>query len=181
MAALRNEVEIDETYIGGKEANKHESRKLNQGRRTLGKQAVLRIRERRGDAKAMVIDAQSQEELPPRMHEDIEHTPAIYMDEHRGYDGIDDLLYDHNRRYRSAKEIINKMAHDKAVKEILNGKCNGLYHHWFVRHCRVYVNDNSFRMSQADFKGDTNDPLDSPFRERIGKTITYKQLNRYRA
>ena len=39
-------VEVDETYIGGKEGNKHESRKLNRGRGAVGKAAVSGLKDR---------------------------------------------------------------------------------------------------------------------------------------
>ena len=46
MEKMAGPVEADETYIGGKESNKHDDKKLNAGRGPVGKQAVAGIRDR---------------------------------------------------------------------------------------------------------------------------------------
>ena len=70
---LTNVVEVDETYIGGKGANKDQSTKLKQGRGTVGKTAVVGMVERGGKVKAQPVERTNAVTLIPFVEANVEH------------------------------------------------------------------------------------------------------------
>ena len=78
LAKLQGIVEVDEAFFGGKEANKHESKKLNAGRGSVGKVAVVGLRERGGKVIAHPVANTDKEALQGAIVEHVEvHTNGI--------------------------------------------------------------------------------------------------------
>ena len=180
MEALKGQVEVDATYLGGKVKNmSNAKRKEHEGRGTVGKQAVMGMRERRGKVKASPVASEDQETVKQAVKTNIEPGADVYTDEHRGYSVIGKMPYGHETVNHSAKEFVNGMAHTNGIESVwavMKRGFHGVYHHWSVKHCAQYVNEFTFRLNEGNVEIDTQDRLNSLFRAMKDKTITYEEL-----
>jgi transposase-like protein len=179
LEKLRGIIEIDETYIGGIEANKHEHKKLKAGRGTVGKTAVLGMRERGGRTVATPVDNIDKETVKSAIHQHVEVGSILHTDEARTYSGIGDSGFDHDAVNHSAGEYVRDDVTTNGIESVfavLKRGLIGVYHHVSPKHLGRYVDEFSFRLNEGNVKNHTFTRLDSFVIGVAGKRLTYKAL-----
>jgi len=176
---LRGIIEIDECFVGGKEGNKHESKKLHAGRGAVGKIAVLGMKERGGRVRAKVTPIRSLDNVHGEIHANVEVGSQLYTDDHMVFNDLDGLFYGHESVNHSAGEYKRGAAHTNGIESVwavLKRGLHGVYHHASPKHLARYVDEFAFRLNEGNVKRHTFERLDSFVDAIVGKRLTYKQL-----
>lgn len=174
---LRGIVELDECFIGGKERNKHESKKLKAGRGAVGKTAVLGMRERGGRVVAAPMDNRTLQEATKRIHANVEVGTQLYSDDHLIFSDLDGLFFRHEAVNHSAGEYSRGDASTNSIESVwavLKRGIHGVYHQVSTKHLGRYVNEFAFRLNEGDVKRHTMERLNSFIDAVAGKRLTYK-------
>jgi transposase-like protein len=172
-------IEVDECFVGGKEANKHAHKKLNAGRGSVGKVAVLGMRERGGRTRAMVIDGPTTKVLHQAVHENVQPGSMIHTDEAPGYEGLDGLWFNHRSVNHGAGEYVKGSVHTNSIESVwalLKRAIYGTWHQVSAKHLGRYVDEVAFRLNAGDVANHTLARLDSFIDAVDGKRLTYARL-----
>jgi transposase-like protein len=107
---LSGEVEVDESFIGGKARNMHAAKRAQNITGTGGKdKVVVGMMERGGKVRAMVVDNRRKKEIQKQVREHVEAGAAIFSDELKSYEGLD-ADYQHaviNHAVEYVREIVH--------------------------------------------------------------------------
>jgi transposase-like protein len=175
---LGGEVEVDETYIGGKARNMHKSRK-NRAKLSptgmVGKIAVMGLLERHGRVRTMVIEGATRATLQPRVRQHVEAGSSLYSDSHPGYDNMDDTyvrgVINHAERYVDGQVHTNGMEN---YWSLLKRGLKGTYVSVEPFHLFRYLDEQSFRFNNR--KENDAYRFDLAVTQIVGKRLTYSEL-----
>lgn len=150
-------VECDETYIGGKETNKHDSKKIenNQGRSLKSKSAVFGIASRKGNVLAQkVVDAKGST-LIPIIRNNVKEGSEVYTDEFIGYNTLKDSEFKHAFVQHKIREFAVGSVNTNMIEGFwsqLKRMIFGVYHFVSAHYLQRYVDESVFRYNTREMK-----------------------------
>jgi len=176
---LSGEVEVDETFIGGKARNMHgnvKARKIQGRRGPEGKAIVAAVLERGGKVRAKVIDKRKKKDLQALVREHVEPGSALYSDALKSYEGLDGefvhQVIDHAVAYVDGQVHTNGMEN---FWSLLKRGVKGTYVSVEPYHLFRYVDEQAFRFNNQIDMNDS-DRFVAVMKQIVGKRLTYSEL-----
>jgi transposase len=163
------EVEIDETYIGGKPRLGQVRSKQEAGNWIKRKASVMAIVERGGKVAAVLVPDSRKRTMHPIIEQRVLPESIVYTDEFKTYRGLKKKGYTHKRVNHSEKVYVVGNVHVNTAEgffALLKGGITGVYHSVSRKHLQDYVNEYAFRYNNREATG--RGMFDAIF-SRIGK------------
>ena len=174
-------VEADETYIGGKEKNKHRSKRDKNNIGGMGKEIAFALVERGGRVRTQQVPEVSAKTLRPILVSQLDARTRLMTDDAGQYRHIH-RDFQHEAVNHGIGEYVRGEAHTNTVESyfaILKRGITGTYHHVSQQHLKRYLAEFDFRYNErATLEVTDVERAVKAVKCVIGKRVTYQGTNR---
>ncbi len=172
-------VEADETYVGGKEKNKHVGKRTRGNIGGTGKEVVFSLVERGGRVRSHHVATVTAKTLRPILVSQISGKSSLMTDDAGQYRHMGKDFARHETVNHGADEYVRGDAHTNTIEgyfATLKRGIYGTYHHVSQQHLKRYLGAFDFRYNE---RGVTDDERTTAALKGIGgKRITYRRTGR---
>ncbi len=175
VTPLSGEVEVDETFIGGKERFKHASKRKHLGRGAVGKAAVMGLLERHGQIRAKSVRSTTKRDLQAEIVDTVTAGSTIYSDALKSYDGLESEyiheVIDH------AEAFVNGRIHTNGLENfwsLFKRTIYGTHHSVEAFHLDRYLDSATYRFNTRKMTDGAR--FASALAQADGRRLTYEEL-----
>jgi len=186
-----NTVEIDESFVGGLEKNKHARQRKHAGRGGKGKEAVFALVERGGSVRSHHVPAVNAKNLGKILEAQLHGETVIYADDSKVYRSVKPRLRPDATVNHSIGEYVRREFHlmpggfverkihtntAEGYFSILKRGIHGVYHHVSQQHLKRYLAEFDFRYNERSALGvEDAERMSKSIGGIVGKRLTYRR------
>jgi transposase-like protein len=166
-------VEVDETWVGGKERGKGRRGKT----RETKKQIVVSLVQRGGEARSYHVKKVTADQLRGLIRKHVPAEGTVFTDSWSGYNAVDEDIETHETVNHAQGEYARGIVNTNTVEgyfSILKRGVYGVYHHVSENHFHRYLAEFDYRYTRR--KATDGERAIEAIKMTQGKRLTYRQL-----
>jgi transposase-like protein len=169
--------EADETFVGGKERNKHARDRVGGTQGGKGKAVVFGMLDRDGDLRAIHTSSLRAKNVQGIINEHVQEGSTIMTDEHPGFIGLGARYYHHTVNHSAGEYVRHYTIHTNGIESVwalLKRQIIGIHHFVSPKHLNRYLDEMTWRFNRRELADGHR--VNSLLAVADGRRLSYREL-----